>query len=562
MIYRSNMSENPQIAIVAMSREAALVARKVGDALGAEVHAVARFANAAPRLSVVRGSLSDWAAARWSCRALVFVGATEHAVRAIAPSLRTGEDHPIVLVVDEDAQVATPLIAGDPDETANFARNVAAIVGAVPAVAGVSMLGDWAAKHGCAVENPEEAAAVDEAAIAGNAAVVVTELTVPAPLGGPTLWLRPRTLVVGLGCQSHVDAAELSGALRELFEVEHLSPASVGAIAVVDSRATEPAVAALSDELGVPVLPFSASELAGLDGRLSEVEYLGSLDAADPICERAALLGTLRRLDEAEESHRRRAGLRGAKPQARSATDGSRAKPRLLVPYTSYRGFSIAVARGPIRGFIPMPVPRSGAAVSGEVCDAELGLDSGEAEAVEAPQAEGDVQLAIDVEQAMRPGTNAFDLGFGSVAALAREAGIPLDEGVACFEVRGGKADETTLSRIARTALAGVSLILIAVPDEAEENAEAPVLTGLASIGRAISQHSGPRTACYWIAQEEDGAWVYGPCALSSVTRGDAIAPCDVSLRALVVSAPTTRVVNGEIEARRTSASSVRAMHG
>lgn len=382
MIYQTGDKPVRPIAIVGMSRHAAVLARTLCNAMGhdADAFATARFANAAPNLGIVRGSVADWTGLQWGRRkALVFVGPTPLAIRAIAPFLSSKDPSPAVVLLDEQGESAVPLLPGSLEAADNLSRNIAAVLGGRVALTAPEPEPDpvdvqrWADLHGCAIDDPQGVASevhdvlsrpssspapttVDEelsdvrwSTSLGTGAIraeesrprlglVVSDLEAPAPFEA-TLWLRPRTLSVGVSLRRGVAVDDLVSYLDELLACESLARGAVGAIASIDTRAVQPILAAFSERVGVPLRVFSASELAGLEGDLSQVTFSEQVGMTENVCERAALLAAVHR-------------------QGGESTRESihHFEPELIIPRSVFDGTSFAVVRGGIRGFDVEPL--------------------------------------------------------------------------------------------------------------------------------------------------------------------------------------------------------------
>lgn len=76
-------------------------------------------------------------------------------------------------------------------------------------------------------------------------------------------------LVVGLGCQRGCSVELLLALIDESLAFKGLAAGDVTALASLDLKACEPGLLALSDRLGVPLVCFSADELADFDAQLS-----------------------------------------------------------------------------------------------------------------------------------------------------------------------------------------------------------------------------------------------------------------------------------------------------
>jgi cobalt-precorrin 5A hydrolase len=101
---------------------------------------------------------------------------------------------------------------------------------------------------------------------------------------------RPRSLVLGLGCDRGATAEMVARGVDTLLQRYRLSPRSVRAIATVDRKADEPALLALSRARGWPLRCYAPAELDQVPGieNPSEVvkKYVGCRGVAEP----AALL--------------------------------------------------------------------------------------------------------------------------------------------------------------------------------------------------------------------------------------------------------------------------------
>ena len=115
----------------------------------------------------------EWAARAFSrSDGLIFVGATGIAVRSIAPHLRHKSTDPAVVVVDEGGQFVIPILSGHLGGANDLAREMAALIGAVPIITtatdvnGVFAVDQWARRQGLLVCNPERILSVSSRLLA------------------------------------------------------------------------------------------------------------------------------------------------------------------------------------------------------------------------------------------------------------------------------------------------------------------------------------------------------------------------------------------------------------
>jgi precorrin-4 C11-methyltransferase len=301
--------ERDVVAVYALTASGAEVARRVAVALPeARLHLPARLADS------VEGAVAEQASARavvarlmGGAGAVVLVMATGAAVRLAAPHLEDKLRDPSVVAVDDRGRFAVPLAGAHAGGGNELARRVAAALGATAVVTTASdgrpwpALDDLAAHHGWRVEDPRQLAHAGAALLDGDpvgllqdcgeplenagtwptsltrydtvqamrearprAAIVVSDRRVD---GAPDGWLllRPPTVVLGVGCESGVSREELVRALDAALDEAQVSPLSVGVVATLDRKTSEPALRALCEERRWALRGHDAESLRDVD---------------------------------------------------------------------------------------------------------------------------------------------------------------------------------------------------------------------------------------------------------------------------------------------------------
>ncbi|HUQ06290.1 MAG TPA: cobalamin biosynthesis protein [Kofleriaceae bacterium] len=312
----------------------------------------------------------------------VFVISVGAVVRMIAPLLVDKKVDPAVVCVDDDARFAICALSGHVGRGNDFTDRIATALGATPVVTTASdvrgtltvdILGrdlgwtlddpDRNVTRGCAaVVNaapvafvqetgepsfwPEDKAlpdgvryatsldAVDPASFEILLVVSDRELarSHPAHWANAVIY-RPRSLVVGIGCDRGAPADMVERGLHAVLAEHQLSPRSIRAVATVDQKADEPAILELCDRFGWPLQIFTPDVLDAVPG-----------------------------IETPSETVKRHVGTRGVAEPAALAASGAT---HLLVPKRIYtepgagRSMTIAVARVP---FAPRAEPTNGAA--------------------------------------------------------------------------------------------------------------------------------------------------------------------------------------------------------
>jgi precorrin-4 C11-methyltransferase/precorrin-6x reductase len=248
------------------------------------------------------------------CDQLVFFLAAGAVTRLIAPFLASKTSDPGVLALDEAGRFVVPLLSGHQGGANAFARTVAGCLGAIPVITTASdvLAGfspdlieeefGWSAEPAerlkpaaAALLNNEPVALIqelgspgrwlDERSLPTNITAVRDVSRLPRQRYAWVLWItdrlvsdcgeldperilwyRPRSLVLGVGCERGVSATAFEEALDRFLADERLARASIRTLASIDVKADEAAVLAVAGKHGWETRFFSSAELAGVDG--------------------------------------------------------------------------------------------------------------------------------------------------------------------------------------------------------------------------------------------------------------------------------------------------------
>ncbi|MER7839828.1 precorrin-3B C(17)-methyltransferase [Streptomyces sp. NPDC096040] len=246
-----------------------------------------RLAAAWPdRTRVYDGPVGDAVRSAFAeCGQLVCFLATGAVVRLIAPLLDEKTTDPGVVCVDEGGRFAVSLVGGHAGGANELAREVGEVLAAQPVVTTATDSVGLPGLDTLGFPVEGSLAIVSRALLDGEPVALRTELTWPLPPlplaeeGAYTVrltdravapaehevLLRPPSLVVGVGASRSAPVDEvltlIEGALRDAG----LSPRSIAELATVDAKADEPGIVEAAARLGVPLVTYSAEELAGVE---------------------------------------------------------------------------------------------------------------------------------------------------------------------------------------------------------------------------------------------------------------------------------------------------------
>ncbi len=299
----------------------------------------------------------------------VFVISVGAVVRMVAPLLVNKKVDPAVICVDDAARFTICVLSGHVGRGNVLTDRVAAILGAQPVVTtasdaiGTLTVDILARDLGWTLDDPDRNVTRGCAAVVNAAPVLFVQET-----GEPTFWpagalpegvryatslegvdpaafeillvatdrdvatshpahfanavvYRPKSLVVGLGCDRGASPETVARGVDALLLRNGLAAASVKSIATINLKADEPALMDLAERRGWPIRTFTAAELDVVEG-----------------------------IETPSETVKRHVGTRGVAEPAALLAAGA---PKLVVPKQTYtedgagRSMTFAVARIP-----------------------------------------------------------------------------------------------------------------------------------------------------------------------------------------------------------------------
>ncbi|MEU7563137.1 precorrin-3B C(17)-methyltransferase [Streptomyces eurythermus] len=378
-----------------------------------------RLAAAWPdRTRVYEGPVKEAVRAAFAeCEQLVCFLATGAVVRLLAPLLAGKAADPGVVCVDEGGRFAVSLLGGHGGGANELAREVGALLGAEPVVTTATDAVGLPGLDTLGLPYEGAVAAVSRALLDGEPVALAAEVPWPLPPlpvadegaytvrvtdrdavpGEREVLLRPPSLVVGVGASRGAPAEEVlalvEGALREAG----LTARSVGELATVDAKAGEPGIVAAAERLGVPLVTYSAEELAGVEVPNPSAAPLAAVGTPS-VAEAAAL-------------------LRGGE---------------LLVPKRKSAMATCAVVRRPARGRLAVVGLGPGAR--------DLLTPRAAAELRRASVVVGLDQYVDQIRDLLRPGTRVLESGLGAEEERARTAVAQARAGHAVALIGSGDA--------------------------------------------------------------------------------------------------------------------------
>ncbi len=251
------------------------------------------------RIRIFPGPLAPLLAEIWGQHdAFVFLMATGIVVRTIAEHIRDKRFDPAVVVMDITGRFAISLVSGHLGGANALTRRLADVTGATPVITTGTDVTETIAPDVIAMEIGGEVddfevmkkvsaalvdgdptgvvdlAGVDAPSLRGPlkpnvkifptleafressvvAGIVITNRVLDlGPFRRPVVLLRPKNLVVGVGCNRGTTAEEVAAAVERVLAEHALSPKSVRTLATIDAKRDEQGLLEAAARLGLPL---------------------------------------------------------------------------------------------------------------------------------------------------------------------------------------------------------------------------------------------------------------------------------------------------------------------
>lgn len=284
----------------------------------------ARLKDLYPEINIIKysdGAVRDF----WGTgKSLIFIMAAGIVVRTIAPLVKDKRTDPAVVMMDEKGKFITSLLSGHLGGANTLAGKIAQFLGGTPVISTASDVNNlpsldlWVKEQGLVIEDwgllphvgtelinsgalkvyteipvelPDVFYKVDDAGIA-DVCITNKKIIRPLPyLQKEQLYLRPKNLVVGIGCNRGTSTTEIEGVVKKVFDEHNLSLLSVRVLATIDLKADEPGLMDFARKSQIKIVTFTPDELNGVRG-IEKSEAVFKATGAYAVSEAAALIAS------------------------------------------------------------------------------------------------------------------------------------------------------------------------------------------------------------------------------------------------------------------------------
>lgn len=266
--------------------------------------------------------------------AIIFIGSTGIAVRAIAPFIKHKSEDPAVLVIDEAGHFVISLLSGHLGGANELTLFISKLISAEPVITTASdiegafsvdvfakengfILSDFGkAKEVAAkvlrgeklriysdigMENLQKRPGIGEAEMVSSkeidkADIVISYRTklldyeepVLRPFNAIGLRLTAKRVYVGIGARKGVSEEDVMKAYDNCLKSSGIEPSAVAALVSIDIKKNEQGILTFSYKREIPFITYTAEELRSVDGDFAASAFVQSVTGVSNVCERAA----------------------------------------------------------------------------------------------------------------------------------------------------------------------------------------------------------------------------------------------------------------------------------
>jgi precorrin-4 C11-methyltransferase len=334
---RQKQKKRTGTAVIAVTKDGAKIGKKIADSIsGARLFLPAAMKDARRgRTNIIYyTSLQETMRAVFSsCAQIICIMAAGIAVRMIAPCVASKWDDPAVAVLDDQGKNIISLLSGHWGGANKLARDLAHMLNARCVITTASDTREMPAldviiqQLGCGEFSKEELKKVQAAMIAGNpvgfypaelrllpgmeghgnlffydcpeelfasgcrAGILFShDRIVPAKKTGHFLFIHPRDLAAGIGCNRGVTARDMQAAVEKQFRKIKLPFAALHCIATIAEKRHEQGLLRFARSNGLPLRFYNAAQLNSIVIPSAESVHARRALGVQGVAEPAALL--------------------------------------------------------------------------------------------------------------------------------------------------------------------------------------------------------------------------------------------------------------------------------
>ena len=257
-----------------------------------------------------------------SYETLVFVMASGIVIRTIAPLIKSKTTDPAVILVSQDGCYAISLLSGHLGGANEETKRIAEFIGAQAVITtatdvqNVVSFDVFAKKNNLAIENIDNLKYISSSLLDGNSidlisdiritgvpeyinfsgkyeneyAVCISDRIADRSFHKKVLFLRPKDIVIGIGCKKNISADYLDSCFHNFLENNRLSIHSVKCISTIELKKNEPALLELGRKYNLELRIADLNDIEEHASRLEQSEFVMKVTGVPSVAEGSAYI--------------------------------------------------------------------------------------------------------------------------------------------------------------------------------------------------------------------------------------------------------------------------------
>ncbi len=338
------------IAVIALTSAATLLGQKIKNEFPrADLFVSSKLRGEYQDCFFIEENFSEFIASLWykySC--FVFIMASGIVVRTIAPLLKDKKVDPAVVVLDEKGDFVISLISGHVGGANKLAREIAGKLGASPVITtasdvqGIPAIDELAKKWRCVFEHSKDLKEITWSILHREKIAIFTSVKLEVNFPSnvqiydlektnkvflrykgvvyiteknldfanefvrqstrpelnkleltqklPYVILRPRNIVLGIGCRRGISAENIKYAIENTLQHSSISMNSIACLATITIKSNEKGLIDTAKEFGVPIKVITPEEIKIIENQFKGSDFVKEQIGVRAVAEPAAWL--------------------------------------------------------------------------------------------------------------------------------------------------------------------------------------------------------------------------------------------------------------------------------
>lgn len=289
-----------------------------------------RFEPTGERVQIIKGSIKELIEEIFNkYKSLIFIMATGIVVRSIAPNLKSKDIDPAVIVMDEKGRNVISLLSGHMGRANEITLDIASRLNSNPVITTASdvnkslAVDTLAMELGLSIDNLKDATKVTSHIVNGESVGILSQIEIDLKLPEnirvlemneklealkgiihitneikvpkynlDKVVLRPRNLIIGVGCRKGKSSGEIIEAIKVSLDRVKKSELSIKGIATIDVKENEKGIIEAAKYYKVPLVVIKREEVRKIEKDFETSDFVKKAIGVGAVAEPVAFIAS------------------------------------------------------------------------------------------------------------------------------------------------------------------------------------------------------------------------------------------------------------------------------